>query len=71
MKNAWNVMYCTCIKTSKEEEVPGCVVHCEPRKDKWRKGRSNWFRNCVNNTWCGEGGGGGEGGILSICVFLF
>ena len=35
MKNAWNVMYCTCIKTSEEEEeVPGCLVHCEPREDK-------------------------------------
>ena len=28
MKNAGNV------NTSSEEEVPGCLVHCEPREDK-------------------------------------
>ena len=69
MKNAGNVMYCTCIKVSSGIEVSGCLVHCEPRedeRDKWRKGRSNLFRNCVNNTWCGEGRGGGGGGILSM-----
>ena len=31
--DAWNVMYCTCIKLSSEEEVPGCPVYCEPRED--------------------------------------
>ena len=33
-------MYCTCINTSEEEEeVPGCLVQCEPREDKKRETR--------------------------------
>ena len=35
------------------------------------EGKTKLVQNCVNNTWCGEGGGGGGGGILSMCVFLF
>ena len=33
VNDAWNVMYCICIKLSSKEEVPGCLVHCEPRED--------------------------------------
>ena len=39
VKNAWNVMYCTCIKVSSGIEVSGCLVHCEPREDKKRETR--------------------------------
>ena len=31
MKNAGNV------NVSSEEEVPGCLIHCEPREDKRRE----------------------------------
>ena len=34
------------------------------------EGKIKLVQNCVNNTWCGEGGGRG-GGILSMCVLLF
>ena len=47
MKNAWNVMYCTCINvSSEEEEVPGCLVHCEPREDERETSKSEVTLEC-------------------------
>ena len=46
MKNAGNV------NVSSEEEVPGCLVHCEPREDKERRETSESGITGVQRSRC-------------------